>query len=340
VNNYTKIYKESEIKIVAPLIDNIVTFDNNTIFFMLDSSFIFSNKNDTINVSLSYIEDSLSSRVIDFNNNSLFSISFNQNGISNILAKIKINGMFLQSFFLFKSYRTLISEQSFEITPDNYRTIGRVTIKYGCGNTSGKIRKPFVFVEGFDPGLDAGERDNYGRLNWDIFSNWNNLGDSDHDGIPDYQNLQKAKNLVNKLNADGFDIIYLEFKNSTKPLLDNAKVVVSLLNYINTYHQPKHKIILAGGSMGGLLTKIALNLMEQNNEIHRVRDWITFDSPHRGANIPLGDQMFVYFFSTGTKPQSEAIEAVNILKTPAAQQMLIYHYLGFGEKAKIYFQKN
>jgi hypothetical protein len=245
INDYSKIYKESEIKIIAPLIDNVVTFDNNPIYFMLDTSFCFSNKNDMINVSLAYLEDSLSSRVIDFNNNSLFSIPFNQNGISNILSRIKINGMFLQSFFLFKSYKIQINDQTITINAvsNNGRVTGRATIRYGCGNTSGKIRKPFVFVEGFDPGLNAGERDNYGRLNWSIFSNWTNLGDVDHDGIPDYQNLEKGKNLVNKLNADGFDIIYLEFKNSTLPLLDNAKVVVSLLNYINTYHQPKHKII-------------------------------------------------------------------------------------------------
>jgi hypothetical protein len=80
--------------------------------------------------------------------------------------------------------------------------------------------------------------------------------------------------------------------------------------------------------MGGLVTKIALNKLYQDFPTMKniVRDWITFDSPLEGANIPLGDQFFVKFFSSSS---SDANWALSVLNTPAAQEMLKFHYLDY-----------
>ena len=55
----------------------------------------------------------------------------------------------------------------------------------------------------------------------------------------------------------------------------------------------------------------------------RVRNFISFDTPHQGANIPLGVQYWVQFFADQS---AEAALLRDLLNTPAARQMLVYHF--------------
>ncbi len=74
--------------------------------------------------------------------------------------------------------------------------------------------------------------------------------------------------------------------------------------------------------MGGLVSRYALLWMEDQGIPHHIRKLISFDSPHNGANIPLGMQAWVEFFA------SEAEEAeflLQQLRSPASKQMLLYH---------------
>jgi hypothetical protein len=66
--------------------------------------------------------------------------------------------------------------------------------------------------------------------------------------------------------------------------------------------------------MGGLISRVALTEMEKANQNHNVDIWVSFDSPHLGANIPVGLQYFFNFME---------LDQVEALKTPAAKQMLI-----------------
>ena len=61
--------------------------------------------------------------------------------------------------------------------------------------------------------------------------------------------------------------------------------------------------------------------MESKNIDHNTRLFISFDTPHRGANVPLGNQYWLKYFSNEPKAQ----ESVEVLSTPAAKQMLVYH---------------
>ena len=73
--------------------------------------------------------------------------------------------------------------------------------------------------------------------------------------------------------------------------------------------------------MGGLISRYALTYMESKNIDHNTRLFISFDTPHRGANVPLGNQYWLKYFSNEPKAQ----ESVEVLSTPAAKQMLVYH---------------
>jgi hypothetical protein len=63
--------------------------------------------------------------------------------------------------------------------------------------------------------------------------------------------------------------------------------------------------------------------MEANADPHRVRNFVSFDVPHAGANIPLGIQYWLDFFADQS---TEAADLLGRLDTPAARQMLLYHH--------------
>jgi hypothetical protein len=65
--------------------------------------------------------------------------------------------------------------------------------------------------------------------------------------------------------------------------------------------------------------------MEIHNIPHHVRTWVSFDSPQRGGNIPLGIQHWLRFFALAIGNEGAA-ENFEIINSPAAQQMMIYHH--------------
>lgn len=106
----------------------------------------------------------------------------------------------------------------------------------------------------------------------------------------------------------------------------NAMAVVALLQRENTKlaaNGSTEQITLVGPSMGGLISRYALAYMEKNNIPHNVKLWVSFDSPHLGANIPLSGQENIYFFGYyGQKDQAKQKFHENFA-SPAARQMLI-----------------
>ncbi|MDO9067024.1 MAG: hypothetical protein Q7W05_01035, partial [Deltaproteobacteria bacterium] len=182
----------------------------------------------------------------------------------------------------------------------NYEAFGT----YGYGNNTGKFNKPLIIVEGFDPGNDFGYEELYLRVN--------------------------AQNLANRIHYMGYDIIFMNHINSKDYIQRNALSVVDLINYINANKEGEERIVLVGASMGGLLSRYALLYMENNNINSNTRLFVSFDSPQQGANIPLGVQNWLWFFSRidapGGPPQA-AIDGLSIVNSPAARQMLTQHYV-------------
>ncbi|HET9950276.1 MAG TPA: FlgD immunoglobulin-like domain containing protein [Candidatus Eisenbacteria bacterium] len=160
-----------------------------------------------------------------------------------------------------------------------------------------QLLNPAVVVEGFD--LDN-------SMNWD-----------------ELYALLNQENLIETLRADGYDAVVLNFTDATDYLQRNAFVLVDLLQQISGIVGPQTTVALAGASMGGLVSRYALAYMETNGLPHSVRTFISFDSPHLGADIPLGIQYWVNFFSTQS---ADAATFLSQLNRPAARQMLVYHY--------------
>lgn len=156
---------------------------------------------------------------------------------------------------------------------------------------------PVVVVEGFD--LDN-------SLSWD--------------GLYD---LLNRENLVESLRADGYDLVVLDFADATDYIQRNAFVLVDLLAQVRATLPPGQTMAVVGASMGGLVARHALAWMESQALTHDVRTFISFDAPYRGANIPLGVQYWFDFFASES-PDAAALR--DVLQSPAARQMLVYHF--------------
>ena len=159
------------------------------------------------------------------------------------------------------------------------------------------IVNPAIVVEGFD--LDN-------SMNWD-----------------ELYELLNQEQLLEDLRADGYDAIVLNFTDATDYIQRNAFVLVELLQQVRGTVGPQTTFALAGASMGALVSRYALAYMEVHGLPHSVRTWLSFDGPHQGANIPLGVQYWVKFFSGQS---ADAAFLLSRLDRPAARQMLVHHY--------------
>ncbi len=92
--------------------------------------------------------------------------------------------------------------------------------------------------------------------------------------------------------------------------------------------------MVIGPSMGGLISRYALAFMEKklaetgNNAKwnHETRLWVSFDSPHQGANIPIGVQKGIQYFAEEQDVESAKEFLDKKLNKPATKQMLVNHY--------------
>lgn len=159
------------------------------------------------------------------------------------------------------------------------------------------ITNPVIVVEGFD--LDN-------TMNWD-----------------ELYALLNREQLLENLRGLGFDAVVLNFTNATDYVQRNGLVVAALVEQVGSMIDPQMSIALVGASMGGLAGRYALAFLESQAVDHRVRTFISFDSPQAGANIPLGIQYWVAFFADDAQAAADLLAA---LDSPAARAMLVYHH--------------
>lgn len=188
------------------------------------------------------------------------------------------------------------------------------------------LRKPLILIEGFDPGNSN---------DWNLLTNPNSSGLLD-----DIYGDSGAKTLKAYIHDGHYDLIYVDFDDGTASIPVNAAYVQAAIAHINGIKATNgsvEKNVVIGASMGGVVGKWALRSMEIEEEDHETEIFITFDSPMRGANIPLGLQAFLrdmnsmkIFGKTPAELDDTGAAAAGwaILNTPAAKQMLYYHIDG------------
>lgn len=180
-----------------------------------------------------------------------------------------------------------------------------------------KLRKPVIILDGYDPGDGRKIIDLYNQMTYYI----NNIK----------SDLNK-RNLVTELQKKGFDVTLVNFPNGADFIERNAMAVVELLKRENVklaQNGSAEKITLIGPSMGGLISRYTLAYMEKNNIPHNTKLWVSFDSPHHGANIPLSTQVNLFFFGTTGGSEDAKNKFIENFFSPAARQMLIEQMDGY-----------
>ena len=195
---------------------------------------------------------------------------------------------------------------------------GEMEIFYSPDNV---LDKPIFVVDGFDPQDTRNINSIYQALSF----GGGNLGDI--------------------VRQNGYDVVILNFPTYFREedqvwifggadyIERNAMLLVELIKFINNQKVGEKKNVVIGPSMGGLVSRFALNYMESIGVDHETRLYISFDAPHAGANVPIGFQhMFNYLaYGLDTWVGDFSVESLRpvvdrMLKSPAARQMLWDHF--------------
>ncbi|MEZ4906551.1 MAG: hypothetical protein R2771_02655 [Saprospiraceae bacterium] len=185
-------------------------------------------------------------------------------------------------------------------------------INDNCGND--KIKKPLILIDGFDVNDDYDEE----QINTIL------------------KEANSSQSLTEILNPDDYDIFFFNLIDPTIDIFDNGAYVREAIEWVNEQKAlagSNEKDVVVGFSMGGLLGKIALRTMELDGVDHETEMYFTYDSPLKGANIPMAMQCLLdhianyHMLEVPIYDWSEAIKKnVDNLNSPAARQMLYYHY--------------
>lgn len=136
---------------------------------------------------------------------------------------------------------------------------------------------------------------------------------------------------ISELHATGRDVIILGYDDRTTSITDNADTAIDCIRRTLAERVGRAKLAVGGFSMGGLITRYALAKMEQDPGLpdHETSLYLSYDTPHRGAWLPIGIQAFTHF-ATDNWGDTDGIGPVlrqfsGLLNSPAAKQMARWH---------------
>lgn len=332
-NGVDNFFQRHTVNLISPLAYKSKT---NTVTFILKDELIFNTSGRTISNIAYQVKESDKWNRIEVNQP--FTIRFNEDGQQSVNCRLQFsNGETIYQSFVIQvesAFANTAKNTQNTLVPNAITTV-TATIPYqGFGETAaylgqgqyeifpdtvdGILNKPVFIVDGFDPGDARSIALTYAGLNYGT-----------------------NQNLADYLRSLGFDIVIVNFPNYTRPntttvvdggvdfIQRNAFVLVEVINQINAQKVGNEKNVVIGPSMGGLISRYALRYMEMNNLNHDTRLYISFDSPHKGANVPIGFQHLFNYMAYGPLG-STAVQPVvdGLIKSPAARQMLIDHLEG------------
>ncbi len=251
-----------------------------------------------------------------------FTIRFTDNSSREWYAKTRVEIIEDTNEDESESFRT----EGYSDAPDaTISTIPGVQLDIFFGNECNKLLKPFIFIEGFNPGLLLDQK--FGEMILRLNSTpYQGNVITTPTGNTTWQNLHDS----------GYDVVYVDFADGAADIFANGDIVRDVIEFVNAQkaiNSSEEKNIVLGASMGGLCGFWALGKMEAENEDHQVSKFITFDTPFRGANVPIGLQLLVkhfhdYEIAFGRMLRDEKpflITAKEVFNLPATKQLLYFN---------------
>lgn len=359
-------FTQTQTTVIAPL---SITKRGLATTYILEADYFVNNTSEEISVIKADFGDGLGMRAIDFN--SPIAVNYANKGDKTLVfdiilsngevirrhssIKIEHSNTDLNNIY-FKAPSEVTSTLTADLSAYAGATLHQGLVEYeiflGADNV---LDKPIFIVDGFDPSDTRTVAGIYSLLDFDNGGTPENLADTvrNEDGydvviinFPSYFRLSNGvlQSMANSTDVNLDTVIdVLDYPGST--LVDggadfierNALSVVEILNIVNAQKVGTEQNVVIGPSMGGLITRYALSYMENDpmtlNLDHETRLWMSFDSPHLGANVPIGFQHLFNYLGYGldTWVGDFSMEAVRpivdgMLKSPAARQMLTDHF--------------
>ena len=189
--------------------------------------------------------------------------------------------------------------------PVNGRTLtgGQAQVYMGC---DGVFDRPVIIIEGIDQ--------------------LNNRGIAD---IREDYTDNRFRFVEDFLRSNGLDVVYLNFSDGGADIRTNARVLERLIDDVNAQKVGNQRLVVIGESMGGIVARYCLTDMERRGRTHQVGEYISYDSPHLGANTPVSVQQILLdfedidvrqLFNFG---QSVINRELRRLNAPASRQLLL-----------------
>ncbi|MEV0120699.1 hypothetical protein AB0I16_03940 [Streptomyces sp. NPDC050703] len=127
---------------------------------------------------------------------------------------------------------------------------------------------------------------------------------------------------LGELRRRGYDVVLLGFDERGASILDNARAVRAAVREAVAQRTGDHPLTVGGFSMGGLVARYALARMEHDGgeeNDHQTGLYFSYDSPHRGAWVPIALQSFAHYIRRLNPAFSHQ------MNSPAARQLLWQH---------------
>ena len=294
-----KLYYDANSKKVYHVYNNgawVNPYGTNTLFAFSPSAIIctshsvvynFSDNATLRNIGVAYIyfdaDDGNGYRLVPNKSGPLY-INYSNSGIKILKLKVKTaSGLHLEA------HSKIIITGKAEISQLNENTGANSFTKTYDGETAkvtwfsaggdNKLRKPLIFVEGFDP------------------YQFKTIMPNSENGIDGFTSYKTYEDAFNKDLFGSFDYVYVDWYNSLADIKTNAQILIEIIKEINRMKSSagsEEKNVIIGQSMGGLVTRWALKTMENNGEDHQVSSFVSHDVPHLGANVPVGAQYFIW----------------------------------------------
>lgn len=134
-----------------------------------------------------------------------------------------------------------------------------------------------------------------------------------------------------RLHESGRDVIVIGYADRSDYLRHNARVAMEAIERAQALSGGA-RLVVGGLSMGGIVTRYALALLEDEGIDRGVGTYFSYDSPHRGAWIPISLQTLAHFLAAiadefvidpGQKAEMKALS--ELMNRPAARELLWKH---------------
>lgn len=289
-------YEERRVFAAATLEDK--TYQGSNVRFVIGKQFYYSNDDSQLQSLEVDFGDGLGYRAAQMED--VFQISYAAPGEKRIKIRMHYPNDTLESVALFdvQALSIPLPHETWPLQAHIHNNIPVSGVAYVYkSNRDEPIDRPIIVMDGIDP---LNER------NWPIL-----------------YTVMNQQNFMEDLRSQGFDFIVLDYSDGGNWIQWNAALLVELIKRVNSAKVGTEQLVVIGPSMGGLVARYALLSMESAHVPHNTRLFISFDAPHQGANIPLGDQEWLNFFASKSVEAKKGLMQLNSI---ASRQMLVYHY--------------